>query len=173
MVIQLLIRKKGNALESIYSNFKKQINNGDMKSVNELFEYLNSRFILKEFSINKMSKSFIEAEEYNARHMFDSFIEDSDLKLHVFQIVKNEESSIYFSKELTAYSSLNFGHKDDLLLFMYEEKTNYFFINNSTLFSELIVQRGVSKNSIKDRDILYLEFESCKKFIKEIKKRNI
>ena len=74
IVIQLLIRKKGTVLESIYSNFKKQINNREMKSVNELFKYLKSRFILKEFPINKMSMSFIKAEEYNDRHMFDSFI---------------------------------------------------------------------------------------------------
>lgn len=159
----------------VYSNFVSQIQTGKMKNVNELLDYLKSRFAVKEFPMEGISKSFKESEVLNARHSYDAFLVDDQLIFRAYQIVKTEESAIYFSEDLTHYSPLEFPvespNEENLLLFILEENTNHFYINNSCLHSELIIERGISEESVESGDTFFKEFEYSKQFVEECNKR--
>lgn len=153
-----------------FSYLIEQIQENKMKSVHELLKYLNRRFEVQEFPLNGISKSFLAANKFNALHSYGAVLDIDPLSFRAFKIERTSESKLYFSERLTDYSSVEFPvespNEHELLLFLFEEQTNYFWINNSFLHCELIVERGINQDCILSTNPIFQEYESAKRQIK-------
>lgn len=148
-----------------FSYFIQQVRDGKMKSTEELVCFLRRKFDVIAFPLDGMSKSFLAAHKFNARHSYGAVLTIEPLSFQAYKILRTQKSEIYFSK-ITDYSALEFPvespNEKDLLLFLYEETTNYFWINNSYLHCELIVERGINPEHISEKNLIIQEYNSSK-----------
>ncbi|MHC5249645.1 hypothetical protein [Enterococcus sp. LJL90] len=150
-----------------------QVHAGQMKSSQQLLEYLKMRFEIVEFPLEKISKSFLEVQQYNAS--YDITLDIQPLVFHAFKIKRTDASHDYFSESLTDYGPLEFpsesSEERELLLYLFEEKTNYFWVNNSLLHCELLIERGLDSESLASKNLFYLEYESSRQMKSDYQKR--
>ncbi|WP_265455493.1 hypothetical protein [Enterococcus sp. HY326] len=150
-----------------------QVHAGRMKSSQQLLEYLKMRFEIMEFPLEKISKSFLEMQKYNAS--FDITLDIQPLVFHAYKIKRTGDSHDYFSGRLTDYGPLEFPvespEEGELLLYLFEEKTNYFWVNNSLLHCELMIERGLDPQSLTNKNLFYLEYESSRQMKSAYQKR--
>lgn len=100
-------------------------------SVNTLYDYIIKRFDTEEIAFDKINHlGFIR----NLCHFQNAAINIDKLKFsdgiwHFFKIKQNDKSDLYFSDPLVK--------TDSILIFFYEEKTNYWGCNGQLLYKEL------------------------------------
>lgn len=138
-------------------------------SINALYEWLISRFTLKQLRRTDISRSFYENMKFNMIHSAQTQknnIKIIDADIQLFQIIKDSTNSIYFSEQLTDYTPVSFSPQridEDILLLIMNPKADFFWVNNSYLFSEMMVQRGFD---VKD-SLSKWEFESAQMYLEE------
>ncbi|MDH6364542.1 hypothetical protein M2139_001467 [Enterococcus sp. PF1-24] len=164
----------GDYNDEYFSYFSNQVKEGKIKNIEQLVTYVKNKFEIEQFSINKLTQSFLQAQKFNALHRYSDVLNIESLDFHAIRIIKTPDSNYYFSSQDSGYSPLELpsqSPEEDLLLFLYEDQTNYFWVNNSHLHCELITERGISQESIEKQDSLFLEYESCKQRFMEYRKR--